>query len=204
MAGVGAYSNGLIGAPGYGGRKIKVDMLNFGLTIVGQTDDSRNGRAYYPNFVSSGSFNLNVIFPSWREYVDFGNWMIEYGKRAANSVDSTGPMIVIVPSVNFSKVGMPSTGITFGDYVAAVSYQMSIHFTGARDPITKGSALTSKFINVKTTVDPEAPFFYPAGFQLSGTDGIDTLYGSEVDPLIDEEAKFGDRGVSSGGGGKRF
>jgi hypothetical protein len=92
-------------------------------------------------------------------------------------------MRVTVPSRGFDKMGVPSSGVTFGDNRTTTVHRMTLTFVGTADPIgsfgtgnIKAPTAISQF-SIPDDPTHTLPYFYPGGTQLSGVDmGDDLLY----------------------------
>jgi hypothetical protein len=171
------YSNGVMGASGYGARAIKVETISYGLSIEGSSAKGRFSPVFSLNLVTQPGFSIGLVFSTHGEYQAFFDWISTYGTKAAHNVGSTGPMRVIVPSRRFDQVGIPKEGITFGDEVHSVVYRQNLNFVGTRGHLSPAQIRKTVSKYIGPTKSNDAPFFYPGGIQLSGAQSDDALYG---------------------------
>lgn len=177
-----AGENCIIGASGFGYRAVRAETFDIGMSIIADSGESKEGQTFYTRKVTKGSFDLTVMFASYEEYKDFTDWMTSYARLLSRDAESTGPMRVIIPSRNFDRFGVPNEGYTMGDEVKALVRRQTYSFVGASDPIDYDNQSLAQFI-LPVNDPSEAPYFYPAGTQLAGSEGaggIDTGY--DVDP----------------------
>lgn len=170
-------SNATMSASKWGTIYVKILQIGHGVHIASSTVQTRFSRALYATKRTSGTFGLVIVCSSYDEYDSLGKWITGYGRKAASTEGGVGPVRVVVPSRNFDKVAIPS-GVTFGDAVGAITYPVSINFTGARDPVPHTPGFISSFsLPTGRDVDPALPYFYPGGTQLAGAaKGDDALY----------------------------
>ena len=165
-----AGENCIIGANGFGYRAVRAESFDIGMSVIADTGEAKETQTLYTRKVTKGSFELTVMFGSYAEYKDFTDWMTSYARILSRDAEATGPMRVIIPSRNFDRFGVPNEGYTMGDEVKALVRRQTYSFVGASDPIEYDNQNLAQFILPEN--DPsEAPFFYPAGIQLSGSAG---------------------------------
>lgn len=170
-----AGDNIAFGSTGYGAKTAICRKISHGMGIVSTQGQSRNGSAFYPTKVTSGSFTVELVFADHGEYTEFARWMEGYCRRAADPDGQVSAMRVICPARNFDKVAIPQgeqgPPVSYGDAWDAVTYTLTIGFEGSRDPLEFDSPLISKF--VKADVDWEtSQNFYPAGNLQQGEDAV--------------------------------
>lgn len=180
-----AGENCTLAVTSYGARSVKCDGIGYGMDVVaGAPDSARNYRAFYISKVATNRFYLNLVFVKFADYDAFVRWVEEYGKQASTPGTPVGAMRVTIPARRFDRVGVPVTGITFGDLVRKTSYRLTVIFDGARDlgdtTVPKPSTFSLP-ANDKT----DAPYFYPAGVQSSAAVSSveDQLYNALDQPL---------------------
>lgn len=160
-----AGENGVFGAGSPDNTAVfRVSNIAYGISGVYTTTESRYDRTAYFNAVVQDNFIVTLQFVSWQEYVNAASFFFAYMTAQTNAY-STGdvqPMGVIVPDRNFFGVGMPQSGITFGDQVGELVYAMDIPFIGT----TNNVGITDKTQN--ETV--------PASQDWDGNDGSHNFY----------------------------
>ncbi len=171
-------TNTLLSARAYGEYRVCVVGLKHGVHIInGGIDQTRNGRTIYFQKVSTGSFILFLSFNSHEFYQDFCRWLQDYGRLASTPNTPVGTMRAIIPSMGFDKVGVPTTGISFGNQVGNLTFPMVLDFSGAREALDFSSPSISKFVGPAEDTT-QGQFFYPAGTQLTAGQTVeDALYG---------------------------
>ena len=182
-------ANCTISIANFGAVRVKAMRATHGMSVVAYNGggQSRHGEAFYPSKRTSGSFELVLKFSSYEGYERVGVWLQRYMIWAGNPKALATPVRVQIPSRDFDKIGALEKGPSFGDQVAATSYEMNLGFVGARDPMAMGGTYVSRFQRPKVK-DPAAEYFYPAGTQLSGQqNGWDTAY-----DYLPEEGIFDD------------
>lgn len=171
-------ANCTISIPDFGAVRVKALRVVHGMSVVSYSagGESRHGEAFYSSKRTSGSFELTIQFGSYGGYHRVAQWLKRYMIWAGNPKALATPVRVQIPNRDFDKTGALESGVSFGDRVAATSYQMELAFVGARDPLEMGGDYVSKFVKPKVR-DTAVPFFYPGWVQLSGLqNGWDTFY----------------------------
>lgn len=185
-----AGENAILSAAGYGERRVILEAESHGLRIIANEDHGRRRRALYTVRRTSGSFSIDLTFPTFAAYQSFYNWFRGYCLRLIDPDGAVGPMRVRIPSRGFDKTGVPAGTYRFGIEVERVVERMTIAFRGARNPADH--TVLSQFYPPAARVNAvgqrenlAAPYYYPAGVQLGGTErGEDYLYNH---PLTDAE-----------------
>lgn len=174
--------NGTLSATNYGAKRVTIEKVTYAVEFIADQDQTRMGRAYYAKQMTAAPFQIAIVCASHGEAQVLADWFKGYGDRAASGHAQVGSMRVTVPSRQFDKMGVPSTGIVFGDDRTSVLYRMNISFAGTGDPIGGLGLVDTTAKGVSTFSMPEdeskiLPHFYPGGVQLSGDDmGEDLLY----------------------------
>ena len=166
---MGVVSNCRLSASGYGERYINVTRIMHGVKFTGTEDGGRNGRVWYPQRQTSGSFGLAVIFSDHRAYEKFVAWVVEYIQHVSNPDGVAVAMRAQVPARKFDKLGVPSDGLTFARSYDEVTHELSLSFVGVADPVSLNGKNVSKFAKPSVGYD-ESKYFYPSGTQLSNDD----------------------------------
>ena len=156
-------SNCLMTAPGWGEFKLTIDALGYGLSVVATEATTRSSRVFYPFVRTSGLWYVNAIFPYYQQWRSFQNWLLGYLGRATDPHKTVfKPITVQVETEDWTKVGYPTSMLTYGDDWDAAMYTTNVGFASASDPETM-SGNASRFY--RATEDDAARAFYPAGFQ---------------------------------------
>lgn len=126
--------NGLFLAPGYGNAAFYVIHVAYGVASSVMQSESANNRTAYFHNVFADNFVVSMEFNSWESYNAAATWFQGYMTQAADpNTTSISPMTVTVSSRNFIGVGIPETGVSFGDHVPAITYPMTVSFVSAVD-----------------------------------------------------------------------
>jgi hypothetical protein len=138
---------------------------------------------YFRNVIND-NFIVSLVFNSWDAYQAAANWFRMYMTLAADpNSPGVSPMVVQVPSRNFYGVGIPETGVSFGDHVPAITYPMNISFTGTQDAYSPNENDYAVPTN-SSMQDAGNPYFYPLAVQLqAGQDTGAQLYDNPVVPI---------------------
>jgi hypothetical protein len=124
--------NGLFLAPGYGNATFYVIHVAYGVSSSYVEAESVTDRTVYFHNVYTDNFVISMQFDSWASYQGAADWFSAYMSMAADpDTLNISPMTVMVPSRNFIGVGIPETGVSFGDHVPAITYPMTVSFVGA-------------------------------------------------------------------------
>jgi hypothetical protein len=128
--------NGLFIAPGYGNAAFYVIHVAYGVAASVMEAESANQRTAYFHNVYADNFVISMQFNSWENYNAAALWFSGFMLAAVASDGAISPMTVAVPSRNFVGVGVPETGVSFGDHVPAITYPMTVSFVSALDAQT--------------------------------------------------------------------
>lgn len=133
-------ANGLFLAGGYGSAMFVVTQIAYGAETVFQEGESATERTVYFRNVVDDNFVVTMEFDSWAAKTAAANWFQTYMRAVADpDTNTVSPMFVSVPSRNFFKVGIPQTGVSFGEEVAQIVYPMTVVFVGTADYSSAGS-----------------------------------------------------------------
>lgn len=146
----------------------KLRCSNVGIAYSQNADEShaREHRAYYPHRRSQGSFNVVVDCKQWVEFNSTMAWFRDYATAALDldAGPTSPPMSVQVPSRNFNRLGIPTQGVQYGDYVGSMVFSPQISFLSVSDPndattgILNSNQVSATF---EPTSDPANNYFYP-------------------------------------------
>jgi len=129
--------NSLFLAPGYGNAAFYVIHVAYGVSSSYVEAEAAHDRSVYFHNVYTDNFIISLQFNSWAAYHAGADWFSFYMAKAADPDNmNISPMTVMVPSRNFVGVGIPETGVSFGDHVPAITYPMSVSFVGTLNTIT--------------------------------------------------------------------
>lgn len=168
--------------------RVRCNILSFNYTLNSTESHARQHKAFYPHRRSQGDFQLSFECNGWSEFNELSNWFKEYAKAVLDLSlnDVPPPMTVSVPSRNFLRLGIPTTGIEFGDHLASMVFRPAIVFKSVSDPADTSTSILSR--SQASTMklrgnDPTVASFYPQTvIRRPGSLG-DQLY-APPDPII--------------------
>jgi hypothetical protein len=198
-------TNGSFSASGYGTAEFYVNHIAYGVEAIFSDADARAERTVYFHNVVNDNFVISMVFNSWASYNAAANWFRGYMSQAADPENQgVSPMVVQVPSRNFIGIGIPETGISYGDHVPAITYPMTVSFTGASD-YSQASEISYTPPQNSSIYDAGNPYFYPLGIQLASPyQSVDAqTYDSNVTPLPPTPAAPSTGGTNDIGRGVR-
>lgn len=169
-------ANTILVVGGYGARAVRATAFDFGISVEASQDEGRSRRTMYTRDVVDTDFSVTIVSRNQGERQDLYNWFEAYGRALANPSFGLGAMRVLGPR-GFDRMGIPKTGMAWGDTWNAVAYHDTIDFEPAGG-LVAAKDLSAFVLPVNDTTD--APFFYPAGIQLGGSASADdVLYGGQ-------------------------
>jgi hypothetical protein len=159
---------------------LRCSELDFTYTVNSTESHAREHRAFYPHRRSQGSFSLTIDNNQWEEFQSVIAWFRNYATNALNLNNLTPPpMTVSMPSRNFLRLGIPTTGMSFGDYVGSMVFSPKIVFVSVSDPGDPSTGIldssqvsgtdTSLFSGADTSL-----YFYPDS--MASSPGVLTKY----------------------------
>jgi hypothetical protein len=172
-----AGENSLFAAYGFGGTpaipgaaaSFRVMTMSYGLEMYYVETEGRAQRTIYFQHVVEDNFTVKLGFNGWQQYNDAATWFSAYSIFATDPTNSTvNPMAVIIPFLNFAGIGIPHTGVTYGDAMVELMYIMEVSFVG-----TSGT-LTPALDQTQAPANAQALNFYPAGLQQAGSTASST------------------------------
>lgn len=155
----GGRYNALLVADGWGQMQIKVESFSHGIDIFSQEDRTRYTKTEYPNKVTLSDFSVTVVHRNHRVAAAFAKRLNDYARLASDPDANVGAMVVIIPSRDFVRFGIPTRGVTFGDKAGAITYKMTLQFTAAEDPL---SILKEEDLSRVSDITETNSMFYPA------------------------------------------
>lgn len=150
-----------------GTRNVRCTEISYGVDIVSTEDTGRTGKSFNPMYTDSNAFAILLVFTSYAEAQATMNWFKSYVDDVLN--DRADVMRVRIDAREFDRVGVPQSGMTFGQHVGQYVWTSTIQFVGARDPVTIKSTDLSQFVPGGGDYTQYGQYFYPAGTQLSGS-----------------------------------
>lgn len=150
--------------------QMRCSRLSLTYGVNATESHARRTRAFYPYLRIQGGFALTLDFIGWREYDAGMAWFLQYAADMLNAKNPS-PMMVRVDSRNFVRLGIPTTGIGFGDHVGAMVFSPTIMFLSVNDPrdaktnLLKTSSASQSDLGNDKALDqvkaPTAEWFYP-------------------------------------------
>jgi hypothetical protein len=178
-----ASTNCTISVRDYGKRDFRVLDLHHGISVVHESSgNTRHGRDWFARVVTSGSFSMRTIFPSYESYKEAAEWLKGWGDRASSPAPTAGIMRITLPERNMDRLavlagtsrGGPS-GISFGRRWNGLTYEMNLAFVGTSNPASL--SVTSKFER-PTEDSAVSKYFYPNNYTPGRAAGEVNLYDS--------------------------
>lgn len=192
-----ALSDGLayFSVKGHGTKAAWAEAIETGISINGDETQSRHHTTFYPREVTGSSFLLSVSFTTHRQWREFNEWLMDYGRKLAEG--GLGPMTVSIAARNFRRLGIPTKGFAYGDEVGATVRRSTIRFDSTTDPLAPGAAGTSSepWLPKDSTVRQ----FYPTGNQLSTLVADEALH-DDTQVRIDFSKAYAEFLRNQGGG----
>lgn len=174
-------------------RVVHAEEYEHGISFQASDSENRNHRVLYPKSQRDANFGVTLKFASYRDFEDFGQWVMRYARRASDPDNVPVAMQVWIPVREFSRSGVPQ-GVNFGRKVGDVTWTMSLAFVGVQDPLSYSSPLLSRFKAIGAGTNHPlqdasgadvGKYFYPAGTQLSEEDRLAVAASKAA-----EEAKY--------------
>jgi len=153
--------------------RFRCGTLVHGTEMLADESQGRTQRAMYPKKRVPSRFIVTAILVGYVEHTDFSNWLSAYSLFALHP-DRGGAypeMTVSVPSRNFTRTGVPITGMEWGDHVGSMVWNRAVTFETVREPWDAKKPRSSAFYDpVESNAGLENQYFYPLGTQLSGNE----------------------------------
>jgi hypothetical protein len=158
--------------------------INYGLNA--EESHSRQTKAFYPHRRHQGSFTLTFAHMHWSEYNAAMSWFAQFAVNAL-AMAANDPAIYIdvsMPSRDFVRSGIPTTGMTFGDHTASMVFNPAITFISARDSSDPQAGIVSsnQVSRWSGSSDPfPTAYFYPGSVINQPGQLNESLYNSAGD-----------------------
>ena len=159
--------------------------ISYGLNS--EESHSRQTKAFYPHRRHQGTFTASFAHMHWSEYNDAMSWFTQFAVNAL-AMASNDPAIYIdvwMPSRDFSRKGIPTTGMTFGDHTASMVFNPAITFISAQDRSDQSAGILSTSQVSAFSAAPADPFptayFYPSSAVNQPGQLNESLYNSAGD-----------------------
>jgi hypothetical protein len=145
---------------------VRVSKVASNYTVISEESHARQHRAFYPHRRSQGTFSVQIDCKGWAEFRDLITWFRAYATMVLNLSASVvpPPMFVVVPSRDFLRLGIPTTGLQYGDHIGSMVFSPVIQFLSVSDPNDPSTSIlkTSQVSSTKDRLrDPASNFFYP-------------------------------------------
>lgn len=173
--------NCIFSAARYGYFLARAIYLNYGFDINTEAVRARRTQTMYSNYRIESAFSLVTRHTSYNDSLAFQKFFQGYG-RAFDLAGKTAPgmMQIIIPAAGFVRLGIPQSPISLGDAQRLVVWDMSLTFLSIDRTVIGKDVSEFKLPQHLSSYrgSAGAPFFYPAGIQLSGDQ-------AEVDRIFD-------------------
>jgi hypothetical protein len=151
--------------------RVRCISITHGMQMIYTESQSRTRRAMYPMKRVPTQFSITAALVGYEEHRAFSNWLSAWAAYAI-SPDlrvAVPVMTVTVPARNFTRVGVPITGVEWGDHVGSMVWNRQIVFETTAEPWDSKKPRYSRYVDPTNSVGyRENRYFYPAGVQLSG------------------------------------
>lgn len=154
------------------GFRLRCTGVTHGFSMLSEESQARTRRALYPHRLAPGPFAIRVQLKGFAEKEQMNRWLASYGQwildpAIASSANIT--MSVSVPSRGFSRRGILTRGVEYGDHVGSMVFDKVLTFVSIQDPADPSGYTPSSFrFNVNQDVISDVRYFYPSSIQLSG------------------------------------
>lgn len=157
-------------------------MLNYDMAAVSEESAARRYRAFYPHSFAVGPFAVTVINNGYREYRAFNEWMTAYVGYLLDPQDFDQQPVMAVAAVgkDFWRLGIPKSGMEFGNRLGRIAYSQTISFEAANDPLEKGTVVASKFVDATNRADFNVGWFYPSSEYITSEGTLTLKQAAEV------------------------
>jgi hypothetical protein len=166
--------------------RVRCISITHGMQMIYTESQSRTKRAMYPMKRVPAQFSITAALVGYNEHRAFSNWMTSWAAYAISPDLRTAfpVMTVTVPARNFTRVGVPITGVEWGDHVGSMVWNRQIVFETTGEPWDSKKPRYSRYEDPTNSIGyRENRYFYPAGVQLSGDQvPADGTYVPFVDP----------------------
>lgn len=152
------------------GFRVRVEGVTHALVQVYAESSGRNRRVMYPHRMSSGQFTLVLILSGQQERQALSSYLAGFAALLLSpGATAPSPMSVDVPSRNFSRSGIPLTGVEWGDHLGQVVFKPQVTFETAVEPLDADpDPPVSVVPSVAAVSDGAVQYFYPFSTQLAG------------------------------------
>lgn len=152
------------------GFRVRVETVVHALVQVFAESAGRNRRVMYPHRMSSGQFTLVLLLNGQPERQALSSYLARYDALLLDpGATAPSPVSVSVPSRNFSRSGIPLTGIEWGARVGQVLFRPQVTFETAVEPLDADpDPPVSVVPSVAAVGDGAVQYFYPFSTQLAG------------------------------------
>lgn len=155
--------------------RVRSNMLTWGYQMIASESQARDRKAFYPRKTAPTQFALGVELVGYRERQSLNNWLMAY---VAYILDPSLPrkrtpqMTVTLPNRNFKRVGVPISGIEYGDNLGLMVKTPQIVFETSGEPLDWDDPynISRVYAEMAKEQSPETEYFYPTGTQLNGSE----------------------------------
>lgn len=176
-------------------------VTSFGLNA--EESQAKRVRAFYPHLRVQGTFAMRFDFINWAEFNQGMAWFRAYINSLIDARNPS-PMVVRLDDRDFVRLGIPTTGVSFGDHTASMVFSPTITFVSVADPRDKKTSIikTSQASDFSLpTGDPQAAdWFYPDSLLSHPGQLQNYLYDRAVDGAADQAAAIQQTATGQGNG----
>lgn len=116
--------------------RLRCKKVEISYAVNSEESHARENRAFYPHRRSQGSFDLTFDFIHWGEFNSAMNWFRSYAYSILGAGAASG-IQVAVPWRKFTRIGVPTKGMAFGDHTASMVFSPTISFVSIANPADK-------------------------------------------------------------------
>jgi hypothetical protein len=148
--------------------KVRCSQVGVDYSVNSEESHASQHRAFYPHRRSQGTFSMVIDLKGQAEFNRVMQWFHSYAKIALSpGMVVPPPMSVVVPSRDFNRLGIPTTGIQFGDYIGSMVFSPQVVFLSVSDLKDLSTSILSSRLASTTqekNADPATKYFYPDSY----------------------------------------
>jgi hypothetical protein len=153
--------------------RVRAKQVTFGFEMVAEESQARASRAFYPHRTAPTQFAVVVDLIGQAERRSLSRYLMGFSEHALDldlKQKTTPQMLVEVPSRNFRRAGVPTSGAEFGKVLGEMVYSPAITFECSREHIDWNEDFDISIVqgDLAAVRSEETQYFYPTGVQLNG------------------------------------
>jgi hypothetical protein len=149
---------------------VRTSKLSYNYGVTSTESQSRNQRGFYPHRRAQGQFSMTVDCKGYTEFKQLMKFFANYKLVLDGQFNSSGlpvTMTVSCPVRNFTRVGIPTSGMDDHDQTGSMVFSPELVFVSVADPKDKVTTQLTKTNQLSRFTAPEhAPSgqkdFYPS------------------------------------------